>query len=131
MATPIRLDASLLSAAQRAGAIQKRSIPKQIEFWAELGKSVEHVLDFEDVFAILQGVKRIVLEPVESAVVDSENVFAVLENDRAHHTLSADVTSAAVYFEASRTSPGRLDRVDTRTGERQTGTFKDGAFVVE
>ena len=39
MASPLRLNAALIEAAEREGAVQKRSVPRQIEFWAELGKA--------------------------------------------------------------------------------------------
>ena len=81
MATsPIRLNPSLIAAAEREGMVQKRSTPKQIEFWADLGRAVEHVIDFSDVLAVRQGLKRLKLENVESVAVDPEDVFADLEN---------------------------------------------------
>lgn len=82
MATPIRLDEALLSAAEKAGAIQKRSIPKQIEFWAELGKTVEHVINMEEIMAVIQGVKKIIVEPVPSVSVSPRKVFDSLESAR-------------------------------------------------
>lgn len=108
--------------------IQKRSIPKQIEYWADLGRAVERVIDLSDVFAVLQGLKRLKLENVESAAVDPDEVFLDLHKRTEQGLLSDEVTSAAVYFEASRSQPGMLDRVDTATGLRQTGQFKNGEF---
>jgi hypothetical protein len=130
MASPMRLDSTLIAAAEREAAIQKRSIPKQIEFWAELGKAVEHIISFDDVIAITQGLKRIELEPLVSPVADPDDVFADLEADRTTGTLSENVTSAAVYYEASRALPGYLDRVNGLTGKRETGRFRNGEFMV-
>ena len=42
MTSPIRLNPILLGAAEREAAIQKRSVPKQIEYWAEL--ALDYVL---------------------------------------------------------------------------------------
>ena len=129
MASPMRLDSALIAAAEREAIIQKRSIPKQIEFWAELGKAVEHIIGFDDVIAITQGLKRIELEPLVSAVADPDDVFDTLEAQRAMGTLSENVTSAPVYFEASKTRPGFLDRVTRASGKRETGRFQNGEFT--
>ncbi len=131
MASPMRLNPTLVEAAEKEGAIQKRSAPKQIEFWAELGKAVERVLDLADVFAVMQGLKKLKLEPAESVAVDPDEVFASLEKGRTSGSLSENVTSAGIYYEASRTRPGLLDRVNAATGARQTGHFRKGRFVAE
>jgi hypothetical protein len=126
----MRLDADLVEAAKREGSIKKRSAPKQIEFWAELGKAVEHVLDYNDIFAVIQGLKKVKVESVESVAVDPADVFNSLEDERKSKKLAQKVTSAAIYFEASRGQPGLLDRVNTATGERQTGRFYNGEFKI-
>ncbi len=126
MATsPIRLNPTLIKAAEREGMVQKRSTPKQIEFWADLGRAVERVIDLSDVFAILQGLKRLKLENVESVTVDPDDVFDDLHS---RSRLTEEVTAAAVYFEASAQHPGLIDRVDSVTGERQSGQFLNGKF---
>ena len=126
--SPLRLDSTLIAAAKREGLINKRSAPKQIEFWAELGKAVEHILSYNDIFAVIQGLKTVKVESVKSPVVDPEGIFNALEDARDSGKLVDRVTSAGVYFEASRSQPGLLDRVNTVTGERQTGRFRNGEF---
>ncbi len=128
--SPLRLDSTLVAAAKREGSINKRSAPKQIEFWAELGKAVEKVLDYNDIFAVIQGLKRIKVESVKSEAVDPAEVFDSIETSRNSEELGERVTSAAFYFEASRRQPGLLDRVNSATGERQTGRFYNGEFKV-
>lgn len=130
MASPMRLDSALIAAAEREAAIQKRSIPKQIEFWAELGKAVEHLIGFDDVIAVTQGLKRIELAPYISTTVSPDDVFDMLESRRSAGTLSDDVTGAAVYYEASKTHPGYLDRVNSTIRKRETGRFQNGDFKV-
>lgn len=129
MANPLRLDPGLIQAAERASLIQKRSVPKQIEFWATLGQAVENVINYSDIFAILQGLKKITIEPVLPAAVDPEDVFSELEKSRQNGQLAGKVTPGRVYYEASRSRPGLLDRVDTATGERRTGQFRNGEFI--
>ncbi len=131
MPSPMRLDSSLVAAAEREGAMQKRSIPKQIEFWAELGKAIEHVIGFEDIIAVTQGLKKIEVEPVTSVSVDPDDIFDSLETSRKKGTLSEKVTSAAIYYEASTSRPGLLDRVDSATGIRESGQFIEGEFKVK
>ena len=129
--SPIRLDSRLLEAARREGVINKRTAPKQIEYWAELGKAVELVVDFADVFAVIQGFKKIKIETAESTAVDPVDVFKSLEESRKSGELAKSVTSSAVYFEASQKMPGLIDRVDSATGKRQTGRFHNGEFTAQ
>jgi hypothetical protein len=129
--SPIRLDSTLLEAARREGSINKRTAPKQIEFWAELGRAVEPVLDFTDVFAVIQGFKKIKVETVESIPADPVDVFNSLEESRKSGELAQNVTSSTVYFEASQKIPGLIDRVNSSTGKRQTGRFHNGEFKVK
>jgi hypothetical protein len=130
MASPLRLSAALIDAAEKEGAIQKRSVPKQIEFWAELGKAVERVIDPTDAVALIKGFRTIKVEPAESTPVDPRDVFDSLEASRKKDGLAGKVTSAWFYYEASSSRPGFLDRVDARTGERRTGQFQNGEFKV-
>lgn len=131
MASPMRLSAALVEAAERESAIQKRSVPKQIEFWAELGKTVEGVIDPADMVAVVQGFKKIKVESVTPRPVNPGDVFDSIETIRKSGALAVKVTSAAIYYEASSTRPGLLDRVNASTGERQTGQFYNGVFKVK
>ncbi len=131
LSSPIRLDPELIKVAQREGLIRKRSAPKQIEFWAELGKAVERVMDPKDVFAIIQGFKKLKVESLKSSAVDPEEVFKSLAKKRKSGKLADKVTSATIYFEASRRKPGLLDRVNSVTGERKTGRFHNGEFEIQ
>jgi len=128
MANPVRLNPDLIAAAERASLVQKRSVPKQIEFWATIGKAIENVIEYSDIFAILQGLKKITVEPVSPAAAEPDDVFADLEARRADGELAQEVTEAEIYYEASRSYAGMLDQVNTLTGERCTGRFHNGEF---
>ncbi len=65
---------------------------------------------------------------VQSISINSDDVFNKLENDRAKGLLAGKVATAGIYYEASAAHPGYLDRVNSVTGERQTGLFERGAF---
>jgi hypothetical protein len=131
MTIPLRLDDDLVSAAAQVGSIQKRTTRKQIEFWAELGKAVEPLLDITDVYAIIQGLKRINVEPVTSVPVASNDVFKFLENSRKSEAFLNKVAPTTFYYEASLSRPGLLDRVEKDSGKRQTGQFDNGEFKTQ
>jgi len=77
MASPMRLNSDLIEAAKMEGMVQKRSIPMQIEYWAELGRAVEGIIDLKDVFAVMQGVKTVRLESAFSAPIDPSDVLTI------------------------------------------------------
>ena len=127
----LRIDKDLALQAEREARIQNRSKAKQLEYWARIGKAVSSKLNIADVFAVSQGIKMIKLEvspSVQSILVNSDAVFNDLENDRDRGVLANKVTSAKVYYEASVERPGYLDRVDSVTKKRQTGSFENGEF---
>ena len=127
----VRIDKDLALQAEREARIQNRSNAKQIEYWAKIGRAISSKLSIADVFAVSQGIKTIKLEvtpSVQSIPVNSDDIFNDLENDRAKGLLAKNVTSARIYYEASVEHPGYLDRVNSVTKKRQTGTFENGEF---
>jgi hypothetical protein len=126
---PLRLSKSLMVEAERKGLLNKRTVPKQIEYWAELGKTIEKVLSYEDIIAVMEGIKNISVEPLKSQPVDPDEIFNSIEKNRKAKKLSYKLTSAPVYFEASIKHSGLLDRVDAATGKRQSGRFVNGEFI--
>ena len=129
MKSPLRISSALIGAAQKVADIQKRSVPNQIEYWAELGRAVERILDPADVYAVTQGFKKITVESVATEALNPDEVFAAVEKSRSNGTLAEKITKAGCYYEVSREHPGMLDRVNTETGERQTGHFCNGKFI--
>lgn len=125
----IRIDGDLIHLAESAAAVQHRSVSKQLEHWASLGRIISSVLSVEDAFAINQGLKKIRIEPTEFIPVDSDAVFNNLESDREKGFVDKPITSAPFYFEASQKAHGLLDRVNSQTGERKTGKFSNGKFT--
>jgi hypothetical protein len=124
----LRIDENLVIEAQRQAKVQRRSINGQVEYWATLGKAIASKISTADAFAVTQGLKEIRLEPAENIAIAPEIVLNELEKDRAKGFSGKPVTSAPFYFEASISHPGFLDKVDTVTGERQTGRFHNGTF---
>jgi len=126
----LRIDSALVLEAEREAGIKNRSKAKQLEYWAMLGKAISSKLSLADAFTIAQGIKEIKLEPIQSISIHSDDIFSNLENDRKKGNLATKVTSARVYYEASRSRPGFLDKINSATGKRQTGQFKNGKFLV-
>ena len=124
----LRLDSVLVEEAGREAMVENRSKAKQIEHWAKLGKAIASKLSLADAFTVAQGIKKIKLEPVQSVIIDADDIFNDLENDRKKGVLAQKVTSARVYYEASQSRFGFLDRIDSATGKRQTGKFENGRF---
>lgn len=127
----LRIDQDLVLQAEREAKIQNRSKAKQLEYWAKLGKVISSTLDITDVYAVSQGIKSIKLDVAPSAQstpLDPDAIFNDLENDRAKGALAEKVTTARIYYEASMNQPGYLDKVNSATGERQVGLFKNGKF---
>jgi hypothetical protein len=129
MASPMRLDHNLIHEAESVAERNKRSVPKQIEYWAELGRAVERVLSPNDVIAISQGLVEVQLVAPKTMRVDADDVFAALEQDRRQGALAARVTRAAISYEASVSRAGLLDRIYA-DGRRDTGRFVDGEFQI-
>jgi hypothetical protein len=127
----LRIDKDLALQAEREARIQNRSKTKQLEYWAKIGKTISSKLSIADVFAVSQGIKAIKIEVISSAQsfpASSDDIFNNLENDRAKGLLAENVTSARIYYEGSVEHPGYLDRVNSVTQRRQTGSFQNGEF---
>lgn len=127
MASPMRLNPELIRAAEAESLLHKRSVPRQIEFWAELGRQLADVLSMEDLLAVRQGLARLELKPVQGAPLDTDEVFAEVSELRDSGGLYEAVTEADFHYEPSRHKAGMLDRV-FRDGRRETGSFQDGEF---
>ena len=126
----LRIDENLVIQAKRQAKIQHRSINGQVEYWAKLGKAIASRMSAADVFAVTQGLKKLRLEPADNRSIDPGTVLEELESDRNSEFSEKPITSAPFYFEMSVSHPGLLDRVDTKTGERQIGQFKNGSFEI-
>jgi hypothetical protein len=128
-ASPIRLQEELMQAAESTAKRFHRSTAEQIEYWADLGRSVSSTIDPDVVLSVLSGLTTIKTEPVISLPVDPDEVFEALENDRKAGTLHSTVTSSAVRYQTSLGHPGYLEQIDS-DGNITTGQFEHGQFIV-
>ena len=125
---PLRLDNGLIRAANAAARLQRRTVPRQIEYWAELGRAVEKHLNFEDLVAVREGLARLVVEKGALVEVDPDDVFSALESARVEGTLIRDVTTATMRYQSCPGRPGLLEQI-TSDGRKTPGRFQNGEFI--
>ena len=118
MSQPVKLSDGLVLNARLAGAVVERSIAGQVEFWARLGRSVELLLEGQQVLALCRkATARPLSECLESA--DSpegrERVAAFLESGPFPH------------YQPHPDRPGLLVRIDAN-GRRTVGRFVKRQF---
>lgn len=130
MSTPLRVKEDLFRDAEAEGLLMNRSAAKQVEFWAELGKRVAHSLSPTDMLALMQGIAEVQVEVAAPERIEPAKIFEAVEKSRSSGQSGQQITQGRTYFEASLTKAGLLDRV-TPDGQRQTGRFVNGVFVVE
>ena len=116
-----------MQSAALAGARQHRSAAEQIEYWAALGQQVAGVLDPDKLLDVASGLAALKVEPITSAAVAPEQVFAALEQQRRSGQLSQSVSAASLRYQASKAQPGLLEELKPN-GNRRLGRFRDGLF---
>jgi hypothetical protein len=126
--SPLRLDASLVEQAKLSGKHLHRSTAEQIEYWADIGRSVSKVITPETLLQLYAGLVQIKVEPVNGPAVDPDKLFDALENDRVTGCLQDDITSSALRYQASVQYPGMLEQI-APDGVVAVGQFENGQFI--
>lgn len=119
MSQPVKLSDDLVLEARTVGAVARRSIAGQVEFWARLGKSIEPVIRGDWALALQRsGAARSLAESIESVDTDTgrERVRAYLDSRPFPH------------FEPCSNEAGMLVRIDA-DGRRTRGRFINRVFV--
>lgn len=127
MSTPVRLDDVLVRNAMTEGQLNRRSAPKQIELWAELGRMIADQVAPEDMIALTQGLKRVRVESVEARPPTAEALWDDVDTARESGELSRQLREDRVVYQASPHHPGWLEAIHP-DGRRVTGTFREGRF---
>ncbi len=132
MAIPVKISDSLLEAARSTAEVANRSLTKQIEHWAELGRAVEALLPMPD----LASLKGPVADPGnarknQAAREALARLTAALagEADRRAAVAAIRNTGKPVY-EADARDPARVVQVHP-DGTRVTGRFVGSVFVAD
>ncbi len=127
-ASPIRLQQEIMQAAEITAPRYHRSTAEQIEYWAELGRTVSSVLNPDLLLSISSGLSRLRVEPVTVGTIDSTQVFKSLDEQRKSGELSSSVTTSHCRYQASSQQPGYLEQI-APTGETRIGQFSNGKFI--
>ncbi|MEN0058337.1 MAG: hypothetical protein AAGB31_05845 [Bdellovibrio sp.] len=128
MSIPIRVSNELLEDAKKQIKMSYRSLTKQIEFWAQIGKEAEVNMTPADVAALVNGEIEIKVLRKKSEPIDFDKVFDDVEADRKAGTIKAKVLKDKIWYEENPKSPGTFFRM-TNEGEKTLGKFLEGKFV--
>jgi len=121
MSQPVKLSDPLVLDARLAGEAMERSIAGQVEFWARLGRSVESLLNGEQVLALS---RRAAAQPLSS-------VLASVEKPAGHKRLAVYLEEQPFpHYKPCADRPGWLERIDD-DGTRTVGRFVNRKFQPE
>lgn len=127
MTTAIRLEDNLVRHAVAEGQVHRRSTPKQIEYWAEIGRVVAGEVSAEDLIAILQGIRRVKVEPVVSETITSDDLWAEVDQARDSGELGRSIARGRTVYQVAADKPGYLEAIYSG-GMREIGQFRNGRF---
>ncbi|WP_292950521.1 MULTISPECIES: hypothetical protein [unclassified Neptuniibacter] len=125
--SPLRLDAGLVEQAKLSGKHLHRSTAEQIEYWADIGRSVSKVITPETLLQLYAGLVKLKVEPVVGPSVDPDSLFDSLEDDRATGSLQENITSSSLRYQASTQYLGMLEQISS-DGTVTVGQFENGQF---
>lgn len=121
MGQPVKLSDALVLDARFAGDLTERSIAKQIEFWASLGRAVDSLLRGKDVLALR---KRGATKSLAECLADIETPAG---QRRVQNVLDA---RPFPHFEEVSGRAGWLVRIEA-DGTRTVGHIVEDQFVAE
>lgn len=130
MSIPIRVSDELMEDAKQQIKMSLRSVTKQIEFWANIGKEAEMNMTPADIAALVNGEVEIKVLRKKSEPIDFENVFGEIESDRKSGKIKEKVIKDNIWYEENNKIPGMFFRM-TKEGGKTLGKFVDGKFVPE
>jgi hypothetical protein len=130
MSIPIRVSDELMENAKQQIKMSLRSVTKQIEFWANIGKEAEMNMTPADIAALVSGEVEIKIFRKKSEPVDFDSVFGEIESDRKSGKIKEKVIKDSIWYEEDNKFPGMFIRM-TKEGGKTLGKFIDGKFVPE
>jgi hypothetical protein len=118
MAQPVKISDELLLDARLTAKIAERSIAGQIEFWAQLGRAIEPLLEGSRALALRQA----------GAVVPLSELLASVDSNAGRKRVAEYLGSRPFpHYEPAPDAPGLLVRVEA-DGTRTVGRFIDREF---
>jgi hypothetical protein len=119
MSQPVKISDELLLDARLTAEIAQRSIAGQIEFWAQLGRAIE---------PLLEGSRALALRRAGAAVPLSE-CLASIDSDAGHRRVVEYLESQPFpHYQPIPSSPGFVVRIDG-DGTRTVGRFVGREFL--
>jgi len=118
MSQPVKISDELILDARLTAEVAERSIAGQIEFWAQLGRAIE---------PLLEGSRALALRRSGAAVPLSESLASVDSADGRRRVAEYLDSQPFPHYEPVPGSPGLLVRIDA-DGTRTTGRFVGREF---
>ncbi|MDA7677031.1 hypothetical protein N8563_00770 [bacterium] len=85
------------------------------------------MLDPDKLFDVASSPAAVNVEPITTAAIAPEQVFAALEQQRRSGQLSQSLSGASLRYQASKAQPGLLEEIRPN-GNRRLGRFRHGLF---
>jgi hypothetical protein len=126
---PVRLRPALYEAAMRQADIEHRSIAKQVDYWAEVGRWVTERTQPHRIYALLAGTAELKIEEKPSVPVSPANVLDDLAAAQDADTFALHIGEHEVIYDVAPGRPELIRRTDN-DGTETFGTFVEGEFVV-
>ncbi|MCF6301402.1 MAG: ParD-like family protein, partial [Proteobacteria bacterium] len=92
MSTPLRVNNTLFKAAEVEGAFMRRSAAKQVEFWAELGKTLSQSITNTELLALMQGIAKVRVDLPTTVGIDPQALFDQVNKKRKMGNLCQKIT---------------------------------------
>ena len=127
--SPVRLPEEFYRRVRATAEINMRSIPKELEYLVEIAEGVKDYVSRDDLLDVQAGLKRIVVEDIESPRVEPASLLDSLQSMRESGLLAEAVSEAEPRYQASGKHPGLLERINP-DGSRELGTFRNGKFRI-
>ena len=118
MSQPVKLSDGLVLDARLAGQVVERSIAGQVEFWARLGRSVDLLLEGQQVLALCRSATA---RPLSACL---ESVDSTEGRERVAHFLESQPFP---HYQPHPERPGLLVRIEAN-GSRKVGRFVKRQF---
>lgn len=105
---PIRLNSDLMRKAEQEAALEHRSVPRQIEYWASLGQLMSRMMTSDQRLALMQGLVTLRLEESRPTDLSMDSILQELESDRQSGRLPERVSEAPVRYGVDPDNPSTL-----------------------
>ncbi len=127
-AKPVRLRPALYQAAAHYADIEHRSIAKQVEYWAEIGRWMATSVDQNSIYALLAGTASLDVNHQQSINVSTDDMLRDLAEAKKSGSIKDRILGADVIYDAAPNNPQLIRRTEAQ-GSVSFGSFVDGRFV--